>query len=187
MDFFLKFFTLTMMESMVRWTNSALQAIGEPRTTLAEMRAFFGVILVMGLVAMKSIYDYWSNRRGLRNQLIATTLTRKRFISLSMYLRCTNPDDDPNNWSMETADECAHFYNHTKKHPLYKVQPLWDDVLRRCQENFHLGKNLSIDEAMIRYKGFKAFVKKFFMPSKPIRAGFKVYAVQPQSTRSRRT
>lgn len=30
---------------------------------------------------------------------------------------------------------------------------------------------------MIKYRGFKASVRKFFMPLKPIRAGFKIYTI----------
>ena len=35
---------------------------------------------------------------------------------------------------------------------------------------------------MIKYRGFKASVKKFFMPLKPIRAGFKVYIFAESTT-----
>ncbi len=38
-------------------------------------------------------------------------------------------------------------------------------------------QNLAIDEAMIGYRGFKSSVQKSFMPCKPTRAGFKVYAL----------
>jgi hypothetical protein len=35
---------------------------------------------------------------------------------------------------------------------------------------------------MIRYRGFKAGIKKFYMPTKPIRAGFKLYALAESSS-----
>ena len=40
-----------------------------------------------------------------------------------------------------------------------------------------MAKNLSLDEAMIGYKGFKAALKKIYMPLKPTKVGFLIYAV----------
>lgn len=57
-------------------------------------------------------------------------------------------------------------------------QLIWDDILGHFRDNFNLfTKNITIDEAMIQYKGFKSFVKKFFMLCKPIRASFKLNAI----------
>ena len=177
LDHFFKFFTQTMFGLLVTWTNRALHAAYKPATSMAEIRAFFGITLLMGVVRLNNIADYWSTRPGLRNQLIASTMTRTRFLLLSKFIRCSDPNTSPDNWPKDTSDQRAHFYHHTKRHPLYQVQPLWDDILQRCRDNYNLGRDVAIDEAMIRYKGFKSFVKKFFMPCKPIRAGFKVYAL----------
>ena len=66
--------------------------------------------------------------------------------------------------------------------PLYPLQPLWDSVVARCHSGFNMGRQLAIDEAMVQYSGFKAKVRKFFMPLKPIRAGFKIYAITDSAT-----
>ncbi|XP_033640811.1 uncharacterized protein LOC117301036 [Asterias rubens] len=55
-------------------------------------------------------------------------------------------------------------------------------VRKQCLRKYVPDRELTIDEAMIRYKGFKASVRKFFMPLKPIRAGFKVYAIAESAT-----
>ena len=54
---------------------------------------------------------------------------------------------------------------------------MWDKVRHRCLKKYTAVRELSIDEAMIRYRGYKASVKKFFMPFKPIRVGFKIYVL----------
>ncbi len=43
-------------------------------------------------------------------------------------------------------------------------------------------RELAVDEAMVRYKGFRGSVQKFFMPCKPIRAGYKIYLIAKSAT-----
>ena len=64
-----------------------------------------------------------------------------------------------------------------KKRPMYKVQVLWDTVIDNCKTKYNTLREVAIDEAMVRYKGFKAVMHKAFMPLKSIRWGFKIYAV----------
>ena len=59
---------------------------------------------------------------------------------------------------------------------------MWDKVRHACLKFYLPGRELTIDEAMIKYRGFKASVRKFFMPLKPIRAGFKIYAIAESAT-----
>ena len=176
-DFFLKIFTLATLRQIVIWTNVALLAAGLHETNIYELRAFFGILILMGLNNLNSVEAYWCTKPGLRNPLIATTMRRKRFYSLSKHLRCTNPADNPDGWPRNTSEEKKHYHRHIRKHPLYPLQEVWDSVLDRCQSVFRCGRNLAIDEAMVRYKGSKSAVKKFRIPSKPIRTGFKIYAL----------
>ncbi|XP_072016950.1 piggyBac transposable element-derived protein 4-like [Amphiura filiformis] len=181
-DIFLRFFTLTILRKIVMWTNVALLAAGLPSTNLEEIKAFFGIFLLMGVVRINAIHHYWSTKAGLRNIVTSQTMRRDRFYKVSRYLQCSDPADNPDDWPRTTNDEKQHYYNYTQKHPLYPLQEVWDKVLENCNDNFKPGRNLAIDEAMVRYKGFTAVVKKFFMPSKPIRSGYKIYALCDSGT-----
>ncbi|GAG94074.1 unnamed protein product, partial [marine sediment metagenome] len=61
--------------------------------------------------------------------------------------------------------------------PTYPLRKLWKKVVKNCRRKYHPRRQLALDEAMIRYKGHKSPAKKIFMPCKPIRNGFKVYAL----------
>ncbi len=53
---------------------------------------------------------------------------------------------------------------------------------KNCLKRYNPVCQIALDEAIIRYKGAKASVKKFFMKGKPIKAGFKIYAVCESAT-----
>ena len=164
------------------WTNVVLLDRGLANTTSAEIRASFGIILIMSLVKINNMDDYWSSLPGLKNQLISKTMRRTRFYQLSRFLQCTDPAKNPANKPKETAAEKQKFFLDTHKKPLYPLQEIWDSVLNQCQANYNPRSELAIDEAMVRYKGYKGVVKKFFMQSKPIRVGFKIYALCESTT-----
>ena len=180
-DFFHKFFPVSLFVRMVAWTNSNLTAGATGRapvlTNLQELKAWFGLVIVMGLDPLNSVRDQWSTCLGWRNILISSTMSYARFVELSANLACCPRNENPDHWPTTTSRQRAHIFRHKRKHPCYPVQPLWDKVLSRCQRRFQAHREIAIDEAMIAYRGFKSAVRKFFMPCKPIRAGFKVYAL----------
>ena len=177
MKYFLKFFPISLLLTIVKWTNVKLAEKQVRLTSLAEIRAWFGIHLVMGLVKVANYKNYWSTHPGYRNSLISSTMTRNRFDSISQFLVCNDASKDPS-----LIQDKAHRYNAKLKHPLFHVQPVWDKVRKQCLSKYVPDRELTIDEAMIRYRGFKASVRKFFMPLKPIRAGFKVYAIAESAT-----
>ena len=181
-DYFWQFFPLALFIQMTTWTNQMLQKAGKPLTSVDELRAWFGCVLVMAVCKIANYKDYWSTRAGYRNELISATMSRTRFEAISAHLACADPADNPDNWPKSTSDERKRIYLSKKKRPLYAVQPIWDAVLRACRTKYNPLQHLAIDEAMVAYKGLKAAVKRFFMPSKPIRTGFKMYALCESAT-----
>ena len=171
LKYFLEFFPLNLFLLIVKWTNMKIRAAGKKATNVAEIRAWFGLHILMGLIKQANFRNYWSTHPALRNNLISATMARNRFNVLNTFLACNDPDKDPSYFDK------AHQYRYKKRHPLYPLEPIWECVRQQCLHKYNPGKNLTIDEAMIKYRGFKASVKKFFMPLKPIRAGFKVYVL----------
>ena len=176
-DFFHQFFPLSLIIKMVTWTNISLAAAGKALTTIEELRAWIGILFVMGLTRVKNYADYWGSMPGFRNTLIAGTMRLKRFQQLSSHLACADPDTNPENWPVETSEERKGRREYMRSHPTYPVRKMWKKVVKNCRRKYHPGRQLSLDEAMIRYKGHKSAAKKIFMPTKPIRNGFKVYAL----------
>ena len=58
---------------------------------------------------------------------------------------------------------------------LGKVQPIIDKLSHRFQAVYSPGKNVSVDEAMIPFKGRSTL--KQYMPLKPVKRGIKVWAL----------
>lgn len=70
-----------------------------------------------------------------------------------------------------------HFNNNEEHNPnerFYKVQPLLDIIRRNCLKQ-EQGKQFSIDEMMIPYKGKKAGRRRQYIKSKRKKWGFKFF------------
>jgi hypothetical protein len=169
-EFFLRFFSGFLFRMMALYTNKNLKkAMVTKLTTEMELRAWFGIHILMGLVRIPQMASYWSTHAGLRNELICRTMTRCRFEVLSTHLACADPEEDPKH-----KDDKSERWIYRRTHPLYNLRLLWDEVQRNCRRRYNPGCNLALDEAMVKYKGFLAWLKKFFMPLKPIRSGFRL-------------
>ena len=86
-------FTTTLMQYIVDQTNFyALQCMGdEPystwtKVTLEELNAFFGFMILMGIVRLPALSDYWSKDNMLRYGAIADKISRDRFLDIHRYL-----------------------------------------------------------------------------------------------------
>jgi hypothetical protein len=172
-EFFFQFFSLHLFQMIAEWTSAKL---------VAEIRAWFGIHIIMGIVRVNNSRDYWSDHPALRNEMICKTMKRNRFDQIAQHLTCCSPEDDLSLMPDGTSEETSHKYNKQRMHPNWPIQVIWDTVLENCRTKYHCLRELAIDEAMIRYKGFKSSAQKFFMPSKPIKAGFKIYAMAESVT-----
>ena len=56
----------------------------------------------------------------------------------------------------------------------YKIKPVLDTLSRTFFEQYNPSQELSVDEAMVKYKGHAT--GKVRMPNKPIKLGFKVWS-----------
>ena len=179
LEYFLQLFPGKLFKKMARYTNITMAKADHPcpPTSEEEIRAWFGIRLLMGLIRIPSYRDFWSNEPVYHNPVIARTMTRVRFDQLNQHLTCSNPADSPDN----IVDD-QHRYNAWKKHPLFPLQIVWDTVRKQCNRQYQCSRELAIDEAMVKYKGYQAKVRKFFMPTKPIRSGFKIYAMAESKT-----
>ena len=176
-EYFFQFFPVWIFTFIADNTNINLRAKNLDATSSAEIKAWFGIRLVMGLVNINNRDDYWSNKKGFRNELIAGTMSSDRFDRLSSNLACSNPKKDPVKMPSDTTRQSQDKYNYIRSHALFYLQKVWNAVSLNCRTKYNCLRELSIDEAMIPYKGFKAWAQKFFMPCKPTRSGFKVYSL----------
>ena len=169
-DFFFNLiFSVELIDLIVRETNRyARQKLAGNNTRLAkwhdvtrqELKAYFGICLVMGINNLPRLAMYWSSDPLIGNTGIQNIMTKNRFEELSQYLHFSNSETEPQRGE-ENFDR------------LYKVRSLLSGVLENSQNACKPSKNLSIDEGMIAFKGRLSFQQ--YMPAKPTKYGIKVW------------
>ena len=129
-------------------------------TTMEEMKAFFGMQIVMGYHRVPSIRDYWSSEPSLAVPFISNIMPLKRFEELRAFLHFNNNEE------MKPRGDPEH-------DRAFKVRP----VLNHFNVSFINGMTAtaeqSIDEHMVKFKGHN--ILKQYVKGKPVQWGFKLW------------
>ena len=167
--FFGLLFTDELIDRIVNETNKYARAklVNKPEalakwkdTNRVEMKAFFGLTLIMGINNLPQLALYWSNDPFIGNTGIKSVMTKNRFEELAQYLHF-------NDSSAELKRGDANYDR------LYKVRPVLNSVLEKAKSIYEPSKCLSVDEGMIAFKGRLAF--RQYLPAKPTKYGIKVW------------
>ena len=166
---FLQFFTDELLGYIVNESNRyAVQSMSDEQAmkwndiTIEELKAYFGFCILMGIVKLPSISDYWKKNPIFRYEPISSRVTRDRFWQIRRYL---------------------HFVDNTTVPPpgvpnsdrLSKVRPVVDYITNKCQTQYKPPQDLSVDEAMVKFQGRSSM--KQYIPLKPIKRGIKVWVL----------
>ena len=106
-----------------------------------------------------SIYDYWKKDEIFHYYPVASRISRDRFFELHRYLHFAD------NSSVSSPGDPG--YN-----KVGKVQPVIDHLGEAFRSVYCLPQNVSVDEAMIPFKGRSSL--KQYIPLKPVKRGIKV-------------
>nr|XP_012148632.1 PREDICTED: piggyBac transposable element-derived protein 4-like [Megachile rotundata] len=120
--------------------------------TAPELRKWFGLTILMGIVKKARIDDYWSTNPLIDTPIFRKTMSRNRFRQILSFLHFSDNNNKPDN-----ADR------------LFKVQFIIDYFSKKFKENFNLSQNISIDEGIIPWCGRLNF--KVYNPSKITKYG----------------
>ena len=160
------FFTTTFLQFIALHTNQyTLECMGGEKyaqwtqVTVTELQAYMGFMILMGIVHLPSIYDYWKKDDY---SPVASLISRDRFFELYHYLHFANnsslsPPGDPG------YDKFG------------KIRPVMERLREVFRTVYYPHKNVSVDEAMILFKGRSTL--KQYMPQKPTKRGIKVWAM----------
>lgn len=156
LDYFSLFITNEIIEYIVQQTNLySTQSKGKSiDVSVDEMKDFFAIKLLMGIIKLPAYTDYWNN--DLRIPNVANIMSLKRYQQIRRYLHFVdNNEDDGDRY--------------------FKIRLLLD-MVREFFLKYEEGQKFSIDEMMIPYKGKKAGSRKQYMKMKPSKWGFKMFA-----------
>ena len=140
------------IETFGKWTQVAVE----------ELQAYMGFMILMGIVHLPSIYDYWKKDEVYHYSPVASRIFRDRFFELHRYLHF--------------ADNSSLGLPGTPEYDkLGKIKPIIEKLSERFHSVYTPQMNVAIDEAMIPFKGRSTL--KQYMPLKPVRRGIKVWAL----------
>jgi len=191
-DFFYRLFPEAMWKTITDSTNKYVSVykdyrnkkllkgeIWEDKTfneiTEDEIKAYVGIRMVMALSNKSAQVDYWSSHSALRNDYIASVMTRGRFFTIQRYFHLADPIKDPTRIADKEARKEA-----IEKDPLYKVSPLLEHVREQSKRLYNLHAEVSVDEAMIKFHGMH--YGSVGAPNKPCKRGFKVFVLADGQT-----
>ena len=169
LDVFELFFPDDLVDFIVEESNRyAREAMGDEKytkwvkVTAADIKAFLGFSILMGIVELPSLDDYWKRDPLLHYAPIADRISRDRFRDLSRYLHFAD--------NATLSPRGSPGYDR-----LGKVRPIIDYFTSKFAELYNPHKEVAVDEAMIKFQGRSSL--KQFMPMKPIKRGIKVWVL----------
>lgn len=162
-EIFLQIFGEDLLLLIVTESNQYAQQKG---TTLdlsvEELKAFIGILVIMGFNSLPSLRLYWSTDTNFRSSRISSIMPLKRFLKVLRYLHISDNENMPQKGEP----------NFDK---LYKVRPLISYLRNSFLNAYNPNRNMSVDESMVAFKG-RTHLKQY-MPMKPIKRGIKVWAL----------
>ena len=127
--------------------------------TVEELKTFIGILMFSSYLKLSSTKNYWSNDDDLGILLVKTAMARNRFQILKSIIHfCDNSDCEKNNEDRG-----------------FKVRPLISMIQKYFIKFGVIEECLAVDEMIVRYYNYNSL--KQFIRSKPIRFGYKLWAL----------
>ena len=168
-EVFQLFYTDQIFEEIVFQTNEYAKEMMDAKKyekwkpiCLEDLKAFFGFNILMGLVSLPSVEDYWKRTEVYDYGPIADRISSDRYREISRYLHF-----------VDNSTLCAPGSSDYDR--LGKVRPLLEHLKSKFASNYYPSKELAVDEAMIKFQGRSSL--KQYMPQKPIKRGIKVWVL----------
>ena len=169
LNYFMLFFPEDLFSLMVKQTNLFAEQLFATHpnltanaTTSSEMKAFVALQIAMGLNCKPTVQDHW-RKYWLTEIQFSAVMSRDRYLLLASFLHFAD--------NSERVERGNQGYN-----PLFKIQPVLDIVTPIYQQVYGPGKNLSVDESIIKFKG-RIYFRQYYLPAKPTKWGIKVFVL----------
>ena len=130
--------------------------------TISELRKFLALLIAMGIVSYPKVEDAWMTTWPFASSSFSGIMSRDHF---SLVMRFLHLND-----STQYIPKGQPGYD-----PLYKIRPFLTPLLENCKTAYTLGREISVDESMIAFKGRLSFIQ--YLPNKPHKWGMKAYVL----------
>ncbi|XP_033977920.1 piggyBac transposable element-derived protein 4-like [Trematomus bernacchii] len=139
--------------------------------TVRDFYVFLAIIIFSGLVHVHLRSDYWRKKWPYNFQFPSEKMSRTRFEVILWSLHMSDPKEDEENERKRNTPE----YDR-----LFKIKPLYTDIVTACKAHFQPHQNISIDERMVASKA--RISMKQYTKNKPIKWGYKLFVLADSST-----
>ncbi|XP_062512569.1 uncharacterized protein LOC134188414 [Corticium candelabrum] len=160
LSIFLKIFDNEVWQLIVTHTNTYANWIRacEPEkhkgswkdVTVEELMRYIGLVIAMGILKFPRVDYYWKMKyTTIMTTGISDVMPRNRFMAISRYFHVCDKANEP-------ARDSLHYDK------LYKIRSFSDLLARKHQPLYNIGPEVTIDEAMVPFKGrigFKQYIK----------------------------
>ncbi len=130
--------------------------------SIEDMEAYFGFNILMGINSLPSLEDYWKKDPVCHYAPVADCISRDRYTEISRYLHFVD--------NSTVLPRTSPAYDR-----LGKIRPILKHLQSQFSAVYTPGRDLAIDEAMIKFQGRSSM--KQYMPMKPIKRGIKVWVL----------
>ncbi|XP_016390150.1 piggyBac transposable element-derived protein 4-like [Sinocyclocheilus rhinocerous] len=173
LQLFQLFFTGSVVDTIVKNTNTFAKIRSEAGKHFLwlplkaeELYSYIALVIYMGLLGAKNIIDYWSGKEIYRLPFPKSVMSRSRFQAISWNLHLCDPEDDREN----SQKKGTQAYDR-----LFKIKPLYNDIVSACKTYFHPDRQLAGDERMVATRA-RIGIKQY-MKDKPTKWGYKLYVL----------
>ena len=134
---------------------------------LEEMKAFIGLIPLMGYVKLPTYGAYWSTNFLVQLPGIRKIMSRDRFFAILQFLHlCDNAKNLPP--------------DHEEHDRLFKMLDFMNIVVQLWHGAYHPDRDLAVDETLFAYKG-RTHLKQY-KPKKPHKRGLNAWTLAESRT-----
>lgn len=140
-------------------------------TTVADIKSFLAILIYMGVHISPRDEDYWQTMEE-PIHMPRRFMGLKRFQQIKRFFHVADPDPEA------AVNEAMRLNLKPSQMWWYKLEPFASHLRIACLRYWKPSNAVSIDETMIR--GFGRSHHTFKMPNKPIKQGYKLFAIADQ-------
>ena len=174
LDYFKLFITEAMLQVIIANTNKhgarkhAKQSRNWVDLTMEHMWSFLAMVIYMGFVPLKRLAHYWNQSALYNLPFPREVMSGQMFQRIAFALHISDPDQDVISRNAAIPDK------------LYKIKPLYTDLVANCRKYFSPGRQIAIDERMVKSKA-RVSIKQY-IKLKPVKWGFKLFVLADSKT-----
>ena len=173
------FFSTTVVRTIIDNTNgNAVKRLQAGKKflwralTVSNFYVFMAIIIIFsGLVNVHHRADYWRRQWPYNFAFPSEKMTQDRFEAILWSLHLSNPREDEENERRRNTAE----YDR-----LFKIKPLYIEIMTACKAHFQPYQNIAIDERMVASKA--RISMKQYMRDKPTKWGYKLFVLADSAT-----